>query len=89
MEETAIRFAVADFASLGPEWTFVDRPKPDVDGHGGAASVTLSESQAALLERLAARTASHTDEDPKTGAELGAGAAPAKAHRPGNGRKRH
>jgi Mn-containing catalase len=64
----------------GGEWDFVDNPGPDVDGGGRTASVALSDSDAQLLSKLAARTASRTDIDPPTGAELGALPRKPKAH---------
>jgi Mn-containing catalase len=44
-----------------------------VDGGAGDAAVQLSEVESTLLTRAAARTASRSDIDPTTGAELGAG----------------
>jgi Mn-containing catalase len=57
----------------GAEWDFVERPMPAVDGGRGDASVDLSSDETELLKQLAIRTASRVDEDPTTGAELGAG----------------
>jgi Mn-containing catalase len=74
----------------GANWDFVDKPGPAVDGGDGEASVGLSVPDATLVKTLAARTASRTDEDPTTGAELGAGLDGGKSKpRPGNGKKRH
>jgi Mn-containing catalase len=56
----------------GGDWDYVENPGPDVDGGGGTASVALSDADAKVLAKLAARTASRTDIDPPTGAELGA-----------------
>jgi len=44
-----------------------------VDGGDGSASVGLTDAQSAALDAFAARTASASDIDPLTGAELGAG----------------
>jgi Mn-containing catalase len=67
----------------GDSWEFVeDRDEQGaVDGGDGEASVgKMPKGAEAMLKRMSARTESHTDVDPKTGAELGAaggkGAAP-------------
>jgi Mn-containing catalase len=73
----------------GGDWEYVDKPGPDVDGGGGDASVVMSTAEATLLKTLAARTASRTDEDPKTGAELGAAARPARKPKAGRDGARH
>jgi Mn-containing catalase len=59
----------------GEAWEVVsDRDaQAAVDGGAGDAAVQLSEVESTLLTRAAARTASRTDIDPTTGAELGAG----------------
>jgi Mn-containing catalase len=59
----------------GKQWKRVDSPDEQaaVDGGDGSASVDLSSDESSVLKTLAKRTASHTDSDPKTGAELGAG----------------
>jgi Mn-containing catalase len=44
-----------------------------VDGGDGTASVGLSADEEELLVKAASRTASRTDVDPTTGADLGAG----------------
>ena len=44
-----------------------------VDGGDGMATVTVSQTEKQALDRAAVRTASRTDIDPPTGAELGAG----------------
>lgn len=60
----------------GENWRYVEAPQPAVDGGDGSASVKLHDAQLRVLERLARRTASVTDEDPLTGAELGSRAEP-------------
>jgi Mn-containing catalase len=59
----------------GPQWKVVkDRAKQAaVDGGDGSASVKLKKEEEKLLSQAAARTASRTDVDPTTGADLGAG----------------
>ncbi|CAB3795384.1 manganese catalase family protein [Paraburkholderia fynbosensis] len=57
----------------GPGWDFVDKPQPAVDGGDGLASVQVSEKELEVLGAMAARTASATETDPVTGADLGAG----------------
>jgi Mn-containing catalase len=59
----------------GEQWEFIsDREdQAAVDGGDGTASVALSKTEQKVLANLAARTASATDEDPTTGADLGAG----------------
>jgi Mn-containing catalase len=57
----------------GPEWEFVETPQPAVDGGDGLASVQVTEKDMEVLSALASRTASATDSDPVTGADLGAG----------------
>ncbi|RKT13707.1 Mn-containing catalase [Paraburkholderia sp. RAU2J] len=57
----------------GPGWEFVDTPQPAVDGGDGLASVQVSEKELEVLAAMAARTASATETDPVTGADLGAG----------------
>jgi manganese catalase len=59
----------------GGGWKVVkDRSKQAaVDGGDGTASVKLSKAEEKLLNESAARTASRTDVDPTTGADLGAG----------------
>jgi Mn-containing catalase len=59
----------------GEQWNFVDHLEASmaVDGGDGSASVDLSKQEQALLDKAAARTASRTDTDPLTGAELGSG----------------
>lgn len=59
----------------GENWDYVsDRDEQAaVDGGDGVPEVALSEDDAALDEAFTARTASDTEIDPTTGAELGAG----------------
>ena len=65
----------------GDSWDFVsDREQQcAVDGGDGEASVELSEEAEELLEKLCERTESHTDINPKTGADLG-GEMPSTRH---------
>jgi Mn-containing catalase len=57
----------------GPKWEVVsDRDEQAaVDGSDGSATVELSEDEEELCAQAAQRTASRTDNDPRTGAELG------------------
>lgn len=57
----------------GPGWEFVEKPAPAVDGGDGLASVQVSEKEVEVLSARASRTASATESDPVTGADLGAG----------------
>jgi Mn-containing catalase len=57
----------------GPEWQFDGDPKPAVDGGDGTAQVNVPKSDLATLKAMAARTASNTEVDPTTGADLGTG----------------
>jgi Mn-containing catalase len=59
----------------GEQWEVVsDRDEQAaVDGGDGTASVMLARDEEQLLRETAARTASRTDIDPTTGADLGAG----------------
>jgi Mn-containing catalase len=59
----------------GSDWTVVkDREQQAaVDGGEGTATVELEETDEKLLIQAARRTASRTDSDPTTGADLGAG----------------
>ncbi|HSV00511.1 MAG TPA: manganese catalase family protein [Roseiarcus sp.] len=59
----------------GPQWNRVDELQETlpVDGGDGLATVTLASEDAAALEALGARTMSNPDENPTTGADLGAG----------------
>jgi Mn-containing catalase len=59
----------------GGQWKVVrERDKQAaVDGGDGSATVKLDAKEKRLLEAAAARTASHPDSDPTTGADLGAG----------------
>lgn len=59
----------------GAQWEIVeDRDAQSaVDGGDGTATVELSRTQQKALEAFAIRTASATDVDPTTGADLGAG----------------
>lgn len=62
----------------GPEWEYVEKPQPAVDGGDGLATVMVAENDAEVLKAMAARTASDTGADPLTGADLGQGAAVTK-----------
>ncbi|MGL1488932.1 hypothetical protein ACSTJG_24065, partial [Vibrio parahaemolyticus] len=57
------------------QWDRIDdvEAKLPVDGGDGQASVVLDEADAETLTAFATRTRSHPDEDPMTGADLGAG----------------
>ena len=59
----------------GDQWEHVSNrdEQAAVDGGDGSASVELPKRDEALLAKIADRTASRTDVDPTTGAELGAG----------------
>lgn len=59
----------------GDLWDYVTAPDElaAVDGGDGDAQVAMNENDAALDAQLTARTASDTEDDPITGAELGAG----------------
>ncbi|MFP3557481.1 manganese catalase family protein [Paraburkholderia sp. SIMBA_049] len=57
----------------GPEWQFDGNPKPAVDGGDGTAQVNVPKADLETLKAMASRTASNTDVDPTTGADLGAG----------------
>src|SRR5215212_5355312 len=61
--------------NTGPLWENVSEREQQsaVDGGDGTAIVKLSRQDEQALDRAAARTASRTDIDPLTGAELGAG----------------
>ena len=61
--------------NTGPLWEQIDdrEQQAAVDGGDGTASVTVSQTEKQALDQAAARTASRTDIDPPTGAELGAG----------------
>jgi len=61
--------------NTGPLWERVDdrERQAAVDGGDGTATVTVSQTEKQALDQVAARTASRTDIDPPTGAELGAG----------------
>ncbi|HEX2605027.1 MAG TPA: manganese catalase family protein [Oxalicibacterium sp.] len=62
----------------GEKWEFVSSTEEAqaVDGGSGQASVELPSAEAEVVQTLAARTASHTETDPLTGAELGMGVSP-------------
>jgi Mn-containing catalase len=57
----------------GDQWNYVDHFEASmaVDGGDGSASVELAKKDERLLNQAALRTASRTDGDPLTGAELG------------------
>lgn len=57
----------------GPEWQFDANPKPAVDGGDGTAQVNVPQADLETLKAMASRTASNTQIDPTTGADLGAG----------------
>lgn len=59
----------------GTEWQYVSEQDQQVavDGGSGEATVELAKADAQLLSKMAKRTVSRTDIDPKTGAELGSG----------------
>ncbi|GJH05954.1 manganese catalase family protein [Paraburkholderia terrae] len=57
----------------GPEWEFDGNPKPAVDGGDGTAQVNVPKSDLETLKAMASRTASNTEIDPTTGADLGTG----------------
>ena len=61
--------------NTGPLWQKVDdhEKQAAVDGGDGMAQVTVSQTDKQALDQAAVRTASRTDVDPTTGAELGAG----------------
>src|SRR3954447_20907867 len=61
--------------NTGPLWQKVDdrEKQAAVDGGDGTAQVAVSQTDKQALDQAAARTASRTDVDPTTGAELGAG----------------
>jgi len=60
----------------GEQWDFVDdrAKQAAVDGGDGSASVKLSRADAAIAQKVVARTMSNPASDPTTGAELGQGA---------------
>ena len=62
----------------GPEWEFDESPQPAVDGGDGTAQVNVDTQDLEVLKGMAARTASATDVDPTTGADLGSGEATRK-----------
>lgn len=62
----------------GPEWEFDGSPQPAVDGGDGTAQVNVDAQDLEVLKGMAARTASATDSDPTTGADLGSGQATSK-----------
>jgi len=59
----------------GGDWEFIEDPQPAVGGGDGLATVTVSGADVEVLQAMAARTASDTGADPKTGADLGSGQA--------------
>lgn len=61
----------------GEQWQFIDDMEEcvAVDGGSGEASVGLAKNDEKMLATVAKRTASRTDVNPTTGAELGAGKA--------------
>ena len=61
----------------GPNWQFISDIEESiaVDGGSGEASVELGHTENEMLAKAAKRTASRTDIDPTTGAELGSGEA--------------
>lgn len=67
--------------NTGPEWQKVDdrEKQAAVDGGDGLAHVTVGQADKKALDQAAARTASRTDVDPPTGAELGSRQEPKKS----------
>ncbi|BCG05456.1 hypothetical protein PPGU19_100240 (plasmid) [Paraburkholderia sp. PGU19] len=67
--------AAARPAILWPraEWQFDGDPKPAVDGADGTAQVNVPKADLETLKAMASRTASNTEVDPTTSADLGAG----------------
>jgi Mn-containing catalase len=59
----------------GGDWEFIEDPQPAVGGGDGLATVTVSGADVEVVLAMAARTASDTGADPKTGADLGSGQA--------------
>lgn len=59
----------------GEQWEFIDTREEQVavDGGNGTASANLTKDEIAIEKQVALRTASRTDIDPTTGADLGAG----------------
>ncbi len=59
----------------GPQWEYVTAAEGmmSVDGGDGQASVRMSSAEQALEESAAARSKSDLEDDPTTGADLGAG----------------
>lgn len=59
----------------GEQWQYVDDREQQgaVDGGSGDAAVGMTDDEIAQVAAMAARTASSTDIDPTTGADLGAG----------------
>jgi Mn-containing catalase len=59
----------------GPQWERVDDLNETLpaDGGDGLATVKLSKADAAVVDKLAARTQSNPANDPETGVDLGAG----------------
>jgi Mn-containing catalase len=57
----------------GPDWEFVEKPEPAVDGGDGLATAQISQQDVEVLSAMASRTASATTSDPVTGADLGSG----------------
>lgn len=55
----------------GPEWQFDGDPQPAVDGGDGLPQTKVTTADSRVLQAMAKRTASRTDVDPTTGAELG------------------
>jgi Mn-containing catalase len=56
-----------------PGWEFVEQPEPAVDGGDGLTGVRVSKKDIEVLSAMASRTASATDTDPVTSADLVAG----------------
>jgi Mn-containing catalase len=71
----------------GPQWKYEsERDKQSaVDGGDGTAAVKVSAAEMATLANFAKRTASRTDGNPTTGADLGAGPGAGATKRNGNG----
>ncbi|MFA9441896.1 manganese catalase family protein [Uliginosibacterium sp. sgz301328] len=65
----------------GEQWRYASQREAfnPADGGTGEASVNLSDAQAMAIQRLAERTASNPDTNPRTGAELGSDGSAARA----------
>lgn len=68
----------------GEAWDFIDDPDDmaAVDGGSGTASIKLAAADSRALNKMMERTASRTDAEPLTGAEIGSGERPAPGEDP-------